>query len=353
LLNFRYTLFYKFSFGLPDRTIRFPMKNGYHQQSPSPDPLPKLLTIAAILCLCGFGLSTLVRSSRHPELPQTALFQPNSLPQTPLTLTAAASGINSGVSVSYRKISGEALYLTVIDLTDPQVYFGIGLAHNAPQANSNRSTRGDEHFTPMVRRHHAAITASGTFFSMDHQKRVMGNLVSGGKRLKYSPWENYGTTLGIKAGNRPEMRTARLEGRPNWDQHGFSLTAGPRLLKDGKAQIQPKSEGFTDRGMMEGKALRAALGYPKHGRSMLLVTFLSPLTLEKEAKIMAHLGCSEAMNLDGGTSIALAKGSKILQPAGRELTNVITIYDAKYPAPDSLKNGWQAFQEKSLVAARH
>jgi Phosphodiester glycosidase len=327
------------------------MKNGYHQQSPSPDPLPKLLAIAVILSLSGFGLATLARSYYRQDA--TTAYQPIQLPQTPLLLGAAEpTSKSSGISVSYRKISGEALYLTLIDLSDPQVYLGIGLAHNALQANSSRSTLGDEHFTPMVRRHHAAITASGTFFSMDHQKRVMGNLVSGGKRLKYSPWENYGTTLGLKAGNRPEMRTARLEGRPNWDQHGFSLTAGPRLLKDGKPQIQPKSEGFTDRGMMEGKALRAALGYPKHGRSMLLVTFLSPLTLEKEAKIMAHLGCSEAMNLDGGTSIALAKGGKILQPAGRELTNVITIYDAKYPAPDSLKNSWQAFQEKSLVATR-
>ncbi|NJM46952.1 MAG: phosphodiester glycosidase family protein [Alkalinema sp. RU_4_3] len=327
------------------------MKNGYHQQSPSPDPLPKLLTIAAILSLSGFGLATLARSYYRPSAP--AAYQPTQLPQTPIFLgSAGLLPKSSAVTVSYRKISGEALYLTVIDLSDPQVYFGIGLAHNAPQANSSRSTSGDEHFTPMVRRHHAAVTASGTFFSMDHQKRVMGNLVSGGKRLKYSPWENYGTTLGLKAGNRPEMRTARLEGRPNWDHHGFSLTAGPRLLKDGKPQIQPRSEGFTDRGMMEGKALRAALGYPKHGRTMLLVTFLSPLTLEKEAKIMAHLGCSEAMNLDGGTSIALAKGGKILQPAGRELTNVITIYDAKYPAPDSLKNAWQAFQEKSLVATR-
>jgi hypothetical protein len=164
------------------------MKNGYQQQSPAPDPLPKLLTIAVILSLSSFGLVTLARSYHPAESPQTA-FQPNNLPQTPLTL-APQQDKGSGVSVSYRKISGEALYLTSIDLSDPQVYLGIGLAHNAPQANSNRSTRGDEHFTPMVRRHHAAITASGTFFSMDHQKRVMGNLVSGGKRLKYSPWDS-------------------------------------------------------------------------------------------------------------------------------------------------------------------
>lgn len=337
------------------------MKNGY--PNPSPDPLPKLLTIAAILCLSSFGFASLLLRSTT-EAPQGA-FQSGPLPTTPLNLNPPSlnsPSLNSPnshqsdhptpISVGYRKIAGEALYLTTIDLTHPQVYFGIGLAHNAPQANSTKSTRGDEHFTPMVRRHRAAITASGTFFSMDHQKRVMGNLVSGGKRLKYSPWENYGTTLGLKANNIPEMRTARLEGRPNWDQHGFSLTAGPRLLKQGKIQIQPRSEGFTDRGMMEGKALRAALGYPKHGRTMLLVTFLSPITLEKEAKIMAHLGCSEAMNLDGGTSIALAKGGKILQSAGRELTNVITIYDSRYPAPDSLKTAWQNFQTKQMIATK-
>lgn len=257
------------------------------------------------------------------------------------------------VLVGYRKISGESLYVTQIDLTDPQVFLGIGLAHNAAQANSSKSTKGDEKFINMVRRHRAAITVSGTFFSMDQQKRVMGNMVSGGQFLKYSPWENYGTTLGIKAGNRPEMLTTRLEGKPKWQQHWFSITAGPRLLKDGKIQLQPKAEGFTDRNMMEGKALRVGLGYPKHGRTLLMVAFLSPVSLEKQAKVMRHLGCEEAMNLDGGTSVALAKGNKILQPAGRELTNVITVYDMQYPAPDSLRESWRAFQQGNMVAQRN
>jgi exopolysaccharide biosynthesis protein len=103
---------------------------------------------------------------------------------------------------------------------------------------------------------------------------------------------------------------------------------------------------------MEGKAMRVGIGYPKHGRSLLMVTFLSPLTLDKQAKIMRHLGCEEAMNLDGGTSVALAKGGKILQPAGRELTNVITVYDTQYPAPDSLRESWRSFQQGSMVAQR-
>jgi Phosphodiester glycosidase len=256
------------------------------------------------------------------------------------------------VPVGYRKISGETMYVTQIDLTDPHIFLGIGLAHNASQANNSKSSKGDEDFAHMVRRHKAAVTVNGTFFSMDQQKRVMGNMVSGGRFLKYSPWENYGTTLGMRSGNRLEMVTARTEGKPNWQSHWFSITAGPRLLKDGKVQLQPRAEGFTDRHMMEGKALRIGMGYPKDGRSLLMVTFLSPLTLVKQARIMHHLGCDEAMNLDGGTSVAMAQGGKILQPAGRELTNVITVYDVQHPAPDALRDSWRAFQRGNIVAQK-
>ncbi len=270
------------------------------------------------------------------------------------TLTNPLSGSSwSGskpVPVGYRKIFGETMYVTQIDLADPHVFLGIGLAHNATQANNSKVTKGDEDFGRMVRRYKAAVTVNGTFFSMDQQKRVMGNMVSGGRFLKYSPWENYGTTLGIRSGNRLEMLTARTEGKPNWQSHWFSITAGPRLLKDGKVQLQPRAEGFTDRHMMEGKALRIGMGYPKDGRNLLMVTFLSPLTLAKQAQIMHRLGCDEAMNLDGGTSVAMAQGGKILKPAGRELTNVITVYDVQHPAPDDLRDSWRAFQQGNVVA---
>ncbi len=39
------------------------------------------------------------------------------------------------------------------------------------------------------------------------------------------------------------------------------------------------------------------------------------------------------MNLDGGASRALAANGKILVLAGRSLTNVILVLDAKHPAP--------------------
>ncbi len=257
------------------------------------------------------------------------------------------------VALGYRKIAGESLYLTMIDLTDPEVFLDVGLANNAKQANSTKQTKGDEHFSRMVKRHNAAVTVNGTFFSMDQQKRVMGNVVSGGRFLKFSPWENYGTTLGLRVGNRPEMVTARVDGKPAWKQHWFSITAGPRLLRQGEIAIQPQAEGFSDRSMLEGEALRVAIGYPKQGRSLMLVTFLTPVSLQKEAAIMHDLGNHEAMNLDGGTSVGLAQGNKILKPAGRELTNVITVYDTKHPAPKTLRDSWRTFQRGGNVVANN
>jgi exopolysaccharide biosynthesis protein len=203
----------------------------------------------------------------------------------------------------------------------------------------------------MVRRNRAAVTISGTFFSMDDQKRVMGNMVSGGRFLKYSPWENYGTTLGLRTGNRPEMVTARTEGKPQWERHWFSLTAGPRLLKNGGIQINPRKEGFTDPNVM-GVAIRAAIGFSQDGKRLFLVTFYQPITLQKEAAIMRALGCYEAMNLDGGTSVGLAAGNRILHPAGRELTNVITVYDSRSPAPQTLVQSWHEFQRGDRVAVK-
>ncbi|MCU0547726.1 MAG: phosphodiester glycosidase family protein [Leptolyngbya sp. Prado105] len=253
------------------------------------------------------------------------------------------------VTLVERTISGVPIRLVTIALSDPQTFINIGLANEAIQANSARSTRGDEAFESMVKRHRAAITASGTFFSMDGQKRVMGNMVAAGRFVKYSPWENYGTTLGLKRGTQLEMVTARTEGKPKWDQHWFSLTAGPRLLKQGKISIHPKQEGFSDPAVM-GVATRSAIGFPKSANRLYLVTFHKPITLRKEAEIMRAIGAHEAMNLDGGTSVALASGKRVLQPAGRELTNVITVYDSRFPAPEALKRSWATFQRDNQVA---
>ena len=248
------------------------------------------------------------------------------------------------VQLSIQTLAGASFYLTTIDLTDPEHYITIGLAKNAILANNSKVTAGDEPFENMVARYGAAVVASGTFFDTDEQKSVLGNMVAAGKFMKYSRWENYGTTLGIKAGNQLEMVTARTEGKPDWSQHWFSLTCGPRLVKRGKVWLSPLSEGFKDPSVL-GVGSRTAIGFPASKDKLFLVTFLDSLSLEAEAKVMLAIGCLEAMNLDGGASVGLAHQGQILLPPGRNLTNVLVVYDRQYPAPAALKQSWEHFQK--------
>ncbi|HEY9845047.1 MAG TPA: phosphodiester glycosidase family protein, partial [Candidatus Caenarcaniphilales bacterium] len=237
------------------------------------------------------------------------------------SLATDSQAAPQSVQFTKRIVRGVRFYQTTIDLADPHTHVAIGLANRAQQANSSQASKGDESFRAFVGRQHASVVASGTFFSLDAQKRVMGNMVSGGRFLKYSPWENYGTTLGIGPDKRLEMVTARVDGKPAWRNHWFSLTAGPRLLRKGKISLAPRSEGFADPRVL-GAARRAAIGYTAGGRKLILVTFISKVSLRKEAQIMRALGCTEALNLDGGSSLGLAKSGKMVVWPGRRLTNV-------------------------------
>jgi hypothetical protein len=242
------------------------------------------------------------------------------------------------------KIAGIPIYKTVIDLDDPETYITVGLANNAREANSSVQTHGDESFDSFIKRYHGAFLANGTFFSKDEQKRVMGNMVCEGEFRKYSQWENYGTTLGIKADNELEMVTARLEGRPPWEDYWFSITCGPRLLKNGEVLVVPEQEGFTDSHVLT-VGPRAALGFNSKKRQLIHAAFLRGLSLQEEAKMMKSLGCDEAMNLDGGASRALAHEGAVIVKAGRPLTNVLVVYDAKCKAPSNVIASWERFQE--------
>lgn len=242
-------------------------------------------------------------------------------------------------------LKGVPFYQATIDLKDPETFLSIQLANNADQANCVDFTHGDEAFNSFVKRSHGAIVQNGTFFSKDNQKRVMGNMVDSGRYLKYSQWENYGTTLGIKKNNEPEMVTARIEGQPDWSQHWFSITCGPRLLTNGEILIDAEKEGFTDSHVL-GVGPRCAIGFPATKDKIYLVTFLMGLSLKKEAEVMKAMGCSEAMNLDGGASKALAHNGEITVQANRPLTNVIVVYDTKFPAPKPLIKSWKEFQKR-------
>ncbi len=262
----------------------------------------------------------------------------------PVRYSRIKKGKGKPVLFAKRKLKGVPFYLTTIDLTDPESFMVIRLANQAPAANSEAQSHGHENFDAMVKRSAGAVVVNGTFFSKDEAERVMGNMVSEGKFLKYSRWENYGTTLALTEDNQPVMVTARSEGQPEWSDHWFSLTCGPRLVKDGEVWLLPEVEGFTDPHVL-GIGPRAAIGYTKSKDKLYIVSFLCGLSLDREAQIMKELGCSDAMNLDGGASKGLAVNGKTLIKPGRPLTNVLVVYDHEHKAPKAVIESWNRFQE--------
>jgi hypothetical protein len=241
-----------------------------------------------------------------------------------------------------RTVLGAKVRVVEVDLTNPHTVLDIGLAGGAAKPNQKGASVGAERFEEMVARAKPAAAINGTFFSGDGPKRVMGDMVRGGQLVKYTPWEDGGTTFILHAGNRPEMITERAQGAPDRSSHWLSLTAGPRLLRDGKVYLHPKEEGFKDPDVF-GNATRTALGYDKAGGKLLLVSVLTPVSLAQEAKIMQALGTHQAMNLDGGTSQALAVGARTVLSPGRKLTNILSVYDGRHPAPARLAASWDAF----------
>lgn len=334
------------------RETRLPMLRQWHLESSKAAPEKTILTEAR---------ASVPQSVKTKNDPPPPLFMPAPLPVVEeetiafgpppaLTFMPPKPQPLRGKPVVFEKktVAGIPLYQATIDLKDPEMFVSISLPHNVDEANSSNVSHGDESFDSFVRRLNGAVVQNGTFFSKDDQKRVMGNMVADGRWLKYSQWENYGTTFGLKKGNEPEMITARLEGPPNWRDHWFSLTCGPRLVTHGEVLINAEAEGFADPHVL-GAGSRCAMGFPASKDKIFLVAFLRGLSLKKEGEVMKAMGCYEAMNLDGGASKSLAYGKNVVIKAGRALTNVIVVYDTNHPAPRQVNTSWRQFQRNKAM----
>jgi exopolysaccharide biosynthesis protein len=107
-----------------------------------------------------------------------------------------------------------------------------------------------------------------------------------------------------------------------WQRVTEGLGAGPRLVKDGAIELNPYSEGFHSAEVLRGVSMRSAVGITSSGWLMLVTTKASMAQL---AHIMRALGCSQAMNLDGGSSSGLWAHGHYLRVPGRQLSNALLI----------------------------
>ncbi len=238
-------------------------------------------------------------------------------------------------------MAGAAVRVVDVDLADPATVVTLRLADHPPPGEVKAPPRGDSAFQKLVAGTRAAAIMNGTYFSLDARPALMGTMVEAGRLVHHVSWRPHGTTFGLRAGNLPVMEPAP---RAWWRDHWLSLTAGPRLLEDGRVRVRAREEGFLDP-HVTGVATRSALGYDRPGERLLLVSFHTPVSLERAARVMKALGCWQAMNLDGGTSRALAERGRVVVAPGRRLTNTITVYDSRDPAPSALGRAFAGFRK--------
>ena len=75
-----------------------------------------------------------------------------------------------------------------------------------------------------------------------------------------------------------------------------------------------------------GRSNRSAAGLTPANK-LLLVSVPKSISLADLAGVMRGLGCSQAMNLDGGASMAMYYRGRTVLPAGRRLTNILAVYE--------------------------
>jgi hypothetical protein len=102
------------------------------------------------------------------------------------------------------------------------------------------------------------------------------------------------------------------------------LGGGPRLVRGGKVSVEPEGGSLGD-GFARARHPRTAIGFAGRNLYLVVVDGRQPghslgMTLQELAQVMVDLGCTDALNMDGGGSTTLwARGAVRNRPSdGRE-----------------------------------
>lgn len=112
---------------------------------------------------------------------------------------------------------------------------------------------------------------------------------------------------------------ASIEGTPTGSV-ATAVGGGPTIVKGGKAYTNYSGEGFYYADVLKGNASRSCIGVRADGFVVIVMTYC---TLQELTDIMIHLGCVDAMNLDGGGSSGLYVNGTYMRTPGRKLNNML------------------------------
>lgn len=100
--------------------------------------------------------------------------------------------------------------------------------------------------------------------------------------------------------------------RPDsWADVVQAVSGGPGLIRNGKLYVDLKDENFRKTWTSSSIHARTALGVTRNNH-LILATIEGPHTLWDVAKMLQRLGCSDAMNLDGGGSTTMVINGNIV-----------------------------------------
>jgi tetratricopeptide (TPR) repeat protein len=139
-----------------------------------------------------------------------------------------------------------------------------------------------------------------------------------------------GKALAITPDNGVGFVSVPYGRRMDWAGFESVLAAGPTLVHKSAIAVDPRSEGFTDPHVL-GEASRAAVGLTARSKLLLVATDRC-ISLWKLAKAMRALGCTEAINLDGGSSTALYYRGRWLVTPRRKLVNLLAVFEGVPPS---------------------
>lgn len=187
-------------------------------------------------------------------------------------------------------------------------------------AKPNQMTLYTSHFGKSTKTHiqpyryEVAIDPSGTVVEVSNGDLPIprnGYVVSAnGKAFKF-------LLTSLQPGSRALVYT-KLSGV--WEGVRYAVGGGPTIVHLGRVHVTSKQEGFGHH-IASGRAPRTAIGYSPSGVTLMVtVDGRQPkhsvgCTLTELARLMLELGCTEAINLDGG-------GSSVMVIAGKPVNKV-------------------------------
>ncbi|MCM1339749.1 MAG: phosphodiester glycosidase family protein [Muribaculaceae bacterium] len=167
------------------------------------------------------------------------------------------------------------------------------------------------------------------------QLQIVGNKIMAASANPLSIPENGYVIVG------PKSKLGKLFGaeevdiqintNPKWDNVKHIISGGPYLVKDNQIFIDMTAQKLQSIG---GRNPRTAIGYTKDNDLILVAAdgregSSIGLTLAELAELMKSLGCTNAINLDGGGSTVMYVDGQIVnrphQPGGIALSNAIVV----------------------------